>query len=82
MSSARIVMPTELDDLLKSEMEACIDQANLGTVDTMIARRYLIDKWPQIEIAAELGWARSTVSDRMPRILQKMVRTAQKMYPA
>ena len=60
-------------------MEACIEQANLGRDDTFIARRYLIDQWPQIDIAAELGWARSTVSKRIPRILRKVERTAEKL---
>ena len=72
----RVVLPEALDILLKSEMEAAIDQANLGRDDTFIAKRYLIDKWPQIEIAAELGWGRSTVSRRISRIVRKVERTS------
>lgn len=60
-------------------MEAAIEQANLGRDDTLIARRYLIDQWAQIDIAAELGWGRSTVSARIPRILKKVELAAQKI---
>ena len=51
---SRVSLPEYLEPLLKSEMEHCIEQANLGRYDTMIAKRYLIDQWAQIEIAAEL----------------------------
>lgn len=79
MASARVRLPGGLGDLLLAEMETCIMQSNLGRDDTLIARRYLIDQWPQIEIAAELGWARSTVSGRVPHILQKVQFTAHKL---
>lgn len=75
----RVVLPEFLDTLLKSEMDTAIDQANLGRDDTMIAKRYLIDQWPQIDIAAELGWGRSTVSDRVPRILRKVESAARRL---
>lgn len=75
----RVVLPGSLEALLKREMEAAIEQANLGRDDTLIARRYLIDQWAQIDIAAELGWGRSTVSARIPRILKKVELAAQKI---
>ena len=77
MSSARVRLPSDLDGLMRSEMLACIEESNLGQNDTTVAKRYLIDQWPQIEIAAELGWSRSTVSERIPRILMKVRRTAE-----
>lgn len=80
MASARVRMPSDLDGLMRSEMLTCIEESNLGLLDTTVAKRYLIDQWPQIEIAAELGWTRSTVSARMPRILKKVQATAQKLY--
>ena len=79
MASARVRLPGGLGDLLLAEMETCIIQSNLGRDDTVIAKRYLIDQWPQIEIAAELGWTRSTVSNRMPRILRKVQLTANRL---
>lgn len=73
-------MPSDLDGLTRSEMMTCIEESNLGLTDTAVAKRYLIDQWPQIEIAAELGWTRSTVSVRMPRILKKVQATAKKLH--
>ena len=72
MSSARVSLPPDLDDLIRSDLLVCIEEANLGQNDTTVAKRYLVDQWPQIDIAAELGWSRSTVSDRIPRILRKV----------
>ena len=79
MAAARLTLPACLGGLLKSEMERTIDEANLGTVNTLVAKRYLIDQWPQIEIAAELGWNRSTVSERIPKIVEKVEYTAKKL---
>lgn len=79
MASARVRLPSDLDGLMRSEMIYCIDEANLGLTDTAVAKRYLIDQWPQIEIAAELGWSKATVCVRMPRILQKVQYTAKKL---
>ena len=72
MSSARVSLPPELEALLRSEMLECIEEANLGHLDTTVAKRYLIDQWAQIDIAAELGCGRTTISDRIPRILSKV----------
>lgn len=72
MAAARIRLPDDLEGLLLQEMETCIEQSNLGQTDTLIARRYLINQLPQIEIAAELGWTRSTVSQHIPRIIRKV----------
>lgn len=79
MASARVRLPADLDGLLTSEMVRCIEEANLGQMDTQVAKRYLIDQWAQIEIAAELGCVKSTVSMRMPRILSKVQKTAEKL---
>lgn len=72
MYSARVSLPPELEALLRSEMLECIEEANLGQTDTTVAKRYLIDQWAQIDIAAELGCGRTTISDRLPRILSKV----------
>lgn len=79
MAAARVRLPEGLEDLLLSDMETCIEQANLGRTDTLIARRYLISQLPQIEIAAELGWTRSTVSLHIPRIIRKVQLTANRL---
>ena len=77
--SARVKLPPPLDKLLRSEMETAIREANLGNDDTDIAKRYLIDQIPQIEIAAEFGWERSTISRRISRILLKVENAADKL---
>ena len=79
MASARVRLPSDLDGLMRSEMLIAIDESNLGQIETTVAKRYLIDQWAQIDIAAELGWAKSTVSMRMPRILKKVQATAKKL---
>ena len=79
MAAARVSLPACLDCLLRSEMEKTIEEANLGTVNTLVAKRYLIDQWPQIEIAAEMGWTRSTVSERIPKILRKVESAAKRL---
>lgn len=77
--SARVKLPTPLNELLRSELEAAIHESALHRDDDFIARRYIIDKWPQIDIAAELGWERSTVSHHMPHILSEVSRTAERI---
>lgn len=75
--NARVKLPDALDMLLRSDLERAIYEANLGTDDTQIATRYLIKQVPQIEIAAEMGCDRSTISKRMPMILSKVQRAAE-----
>lgn len=77
--SARVKLPPPLDKLLRSQMETAIREANLGNDDTDIAKRYLIDQIPQIEIAAEFGWERATISRRISRILLKVENAADKL---
>ncbi len=77
--SARVKLPSELAELLRSELEIAIKEAALHRDDELIARRYIIDKWPQMDIAAELGWERSTVSRHIPYIFDEVKRAAQKI---
>ena len=79
MATARVRLPDSLDGLMRSQMEMAIREANLGNDDTDIAKRYLIDQIPQIEIAAEFGWERSTISRRISRILLKVENAADKL---
>lgn len=80
MAAARVKLPDALDNLLRTEMENAISQANLGNDDTSIAKRYLIEQIPQMDIAAEFGYERSTISRRMPRILSKVESAARKLH--
>ena len=70
--SARVKLPEPLDELLRSELEAAIHEAALHRDDELIAKRRIIDKWGQIDVAAELGWDRSTVSDHEKYIFQRV----------
>lgn len=74
MATARVRLPDSLDGLMRSEMETAIREANLGNDDTDIARRYLIDQVPQIDIAAEFGWERSTICFRCGRCPSRLLR--------
>ena len=53
--SARVKLPEPLDRLLRSELKIAIEEAALHRDDDIIARRYIIEKMPQADIAAELG---------------------------
>ena len=75
--TARVRLPGSLGQLLRSDMEKAIFEANLGNSDSLIAKRYLIEHIPQIDIAIEMDLERSTISRRLPRIIQKVEETAQ-----
>lgn len=79
MYRARVRLPVELQYLLRNELESAIEQANLGDIDTDIAQQYLIQKIPQVDIACSLGIERSTISRRLPAILQRIAWAAGKM---
>lgn len=78
--TARIRLPENLRKLLRSQMEQAIYEANLGEDEAKMAKRYFIDRWPQIDIAAEFGCDRSTISKRMPEILAKVEYTAKVLF--
>lgn len=69
---ARPKLPANLDSLLRSQLEKAIFEAALHRDDALIAQRYLVEKVPQIEIAVELGWERSTVSRRLKAIIPRV----------
>jgi hypothetical protein len=79
MTTSRFTLPPDVNSLLRSELVRCIEEACLGENDTLLAKRYLIDRWPQIDIAAEMGWTRSTVSAHIPRIVQRVQSTAHRL---
>lgn len=79
MGRARARVPDGLDRLLRSDWETVIKQAALGEDDTKIATLYLLDAIPQVEIGAEIGLTRSAVAKRLPKIVDKIERTATKL---
>lgn len=77
--SARVKLPPELSVLLRSELEKAITESALYRDDELIARRYIIDKWCQIDIAAELGWRRTTVGEHLKYIVPRIVDVADRL---
>ena len=76
---ARGALPSELNHLLTSQMRLAIDEANLGTVDTQIAKLYYLDRIAQIDIAAEVNYDRSTVSRRLKSITPRISSAASRL---
>lgn len=79
MSKGRTKIPSDLAGLLRSEWELVLEQASLGAEDTVIARECLFERVPQIEVAADLGIDRSTISHRIPQIVARVQQTAKKL---
>ena len=77
--SARVQLPEGLQKLLRSELERAIYESALSREDALIATRYIIEKVPQIDIAAELGWERSTISKRLPEITRRVAWAAARL---
>ena len=74
--SARVHLPEPLDKLLRSQLETAIYESALHRDDELIARRYIVEKWAQMDIAVELGWDRSTVSHHLAYIIEEVKRVA------
>ena len=45
-----------------------------------IAKRRIIDKWDQIDVAAELGWYRGAVSTHEKYVFQRVADVAKSLY--
>lgn len=76
---ARVHLPECLRGLLRSELERAIQESALSREDSLIATRYILEKTPQIDIAAELGWDRSTVSRRLVAITEQVAWAATRL---
>lgn len=76
---ARVELPAELSDLLRSELAKAIYESALSREDTLIATRYFIEKVPQVDIAAELGYERSMITRRLPEITKRVSFVAQRL---
>jgi hypothetical protein len=56
----------------RAALAARIADARLSDVDTVIARRALLDQADFIEIGVEVGYSRSTVSRRYQKIIKML----------
>ena len=79
MARARARANISRADFTRSEWKMVIQEAALGIEDTRIAEMYLLDAIPQVDIGAELSLDRSTISKRLPRIIDKVERTARRL---
>lgn len=79
MSGARFRLPGEIADMTRSEMELAIREARLDKLSEDIARLYLVDGIAQMDVAAELYIARSTVGRRIPAIVARIDNAAQRL---
>ena len=80
--AGRAKVPEELERLTKSQRLTVIDEAALGFENTVIARRTLIDPYPQADIAAEIGYDRSVVSRRSRDIFARLIDVARILHMA
>ena len=79
MACARGRISPIIQNILRSEMERVIEQANLGEENTRIARMYYVERIPQIDIAEEIGVERSTISRRLSSFAAKIEMTAHRI---
>ena len=77
--AGRAKVPDELKRLTKSQLLTVIDESTLGLENTIIAKRTLIDRWPQVDIAVEIGYDRSAISHRLPAIYKRLIYIADKL---
>ena len=80
MTASRSKLPHSLELLLRVELEQAIEQANLGTFDTFVAKKYLIEQVPQIDIAEEIGYDRTVITRRMKHILPRVEYAAKRLF--
>lgn len=79
MARGRVNLPVELQTLLAGDWERVLGQAMLGREDRQIMRMYVMDRLPQIEIAAEMHMDRSTISRRLGYSMDEARRTAKRL---
>lgn len=79
MARGRVNLPVELQTLLAGDWERVLGQAMLGREDRQIMRMYVMDRLPQIEIAAEMHMDRSTISRRLVHSINEARRTAKRL---
>lgn len=65
---------------MRSQLENAIHEAALHRDDELIAKRRIIDKWGQIDVAAELGWYRGAVAAHEKHIFERVSEVARQLY--
>ena len=78
MATARPKIDEYLIALPNTDWEYIIDNHIKNEEDRIIAKMYYLDGIPQADIGEELGYARSTIRDRLKRIIKTIEKYAKK----
>ena len=69
MAQARPNINDNLRSLSNSEWEYIIDNYIKSEIDRKIAKMYYLDGIPQADIGAEVGYSRSAIKKKLPKLL-------------
>ena len=69
MAQARPKITDELRSLPNSKWEYIIDNYIKSEIDRQIAKMYYLDGIPQADIGAEVGYSRSAIKKKLPKLL-------------
>ena len=69
MAQARPNITDELRELPNDTWEYIIDNYVKNEIDRTIAKLYYLDGIPQADIGAEVGYSRSAIKKKLPKIL-------------
>lgn len=69
MAQARPKVPENLISLSNSKWEYIIDNYIKNEIDRKIAKMYYLNGIPQADIGAEVGYSRSAIKKKLPKIL-------------
>ena len=70
MAQARPNITDELKSLPNDKWEYIIDNYIKSEIDRQIAKMYYLDGIPQADIGAEVGYSRSGIKKKLPKILK------------
>lgn len=69
MAQARPKITDELQSLPNNKWEYIIDNYIKNETDRQIAKMYYLDGIPQADIGAEVGYSRSAIKKKLPKLL-------------
>lgn len=78
MAQARPNLPKSLEDIPNSKWVKVINEYIKGNIDKIIATRYYIELVPQEDIASEVGYSRSAIKKKLPKLLDIIQRNIDK----
>ena len=69
MAQARPNIPEDLISLPNNKWEYIIENYIKNEIDRQIAKMYYLDGIPQVDIGEELGYSRSAIKKKLPKLL-------------